>query len=96
MEQKTKVEHLWEIQPTREQLTKRIHAWSMKINKSEKKLEATKQHTEVSLMSIAHYIDPRIVVAWCIRNSVSIDMVLSTKPEWALKAESDWRFGDSS
>ncbi|KAI2492201.1 DNA Topoisomerase I (eukaryota) [Fragilaria crotonensis] len=60
--------HLWEKCPTKDQVIKRITAWSGKIAKMEMDLKHKDDNKEVSLgTSKINYMDPRISVAWCKR-----------------------------
>ncbi|KAI2489568.1 DNA Topoisomerase I (eukaryota) [Fragilaria crotonensis] len=89
--------HLWEKCPTKDQVIKRITAWSGKIAKMEMDLKHKDDNKEVSLgTSKINYMDPRISVAWCKRNEVPIEKIFSKtlrdKFNWAMAVEPDWQF----
>eukprot|EP00970_Alexandrium_tamarense_P014891 scaffold4484_cov228-Alexandrium_tamarense.AAC.2 len=91
--------HLWEKKPTKEQVTKRITAWSEKIKKMELNIKHKDDNKEVSLgTSKLNYMDPRISVAWCKRNEVPIEKIFSKtmrdKFNWAMAVTPDWQFNE--
>jgi DNA topoisomerase-1 len=94
---KFKQAHLWEKIPSKEQVAKKITAWSAKIAKMEMDLKHKDDNKEVSLgTSKINYMDPRITVAWCKRNEVPIEKVFSRtlrdKFNWAMAVLPDWEF----
>jgi DNA topoisomerase-1 len=91
--------HLWEKVPTKDQLVKRIEAWTAKINKMEMDLKHKDDNKEVSLgTSKINYMDPRISVAFCKRNEVPIEKIFSKtlrdKFNWAMAVQPDWEFNE--
>lgn len=89
--------HLWEKLPSKDQVSKRITAWTAKINKMEMDLKHKDDNKEVSLgTSKINYMDPRISVAWCKRNEVPIEKIFSKtlrdKFNWAMAAKPEWEF----
>eukprot|EP00978_Attheya_sp_CCMP212_P014180 scaffold36077_cov51-Attheya_sp.AAC.2 len=89
--------HLWDKQPSPDQIAKRIKVWSSKISKMELNLKHKDDNKEVSLgTSKLNYMDPRISVAWCKRNEVPIEKIFSKtmrdKFNWAMAVPSDWEF----
>ncbi len=91
--------HLWEKVPTKDQLVKRIEAWSAKINKMEMDLKHKDDNKEVSLgTSKINYMDPRISVAFCKRNEVPIEKIFSKtlrdKFNWAMAVQPNWEFNE--
>ena len=96
---KFKKAHLWEKVPTQDQVSKRISAWTAKINKMELDLKHKDDNKEVSLgTSKINYMDPRISVAWCKRNEVPIEKIFSKtlrdKFNWAMAVPPDWEFNE--
>lgn len=94
---KFKQAHLWDKVPSKEQVAKKITAWSAKIAKMEMNLKHKDDNKEVSLgTSKINYMDPRITVAWCKRNEVPIEKVFSKtlrdKFNWAMAVQPDWEF----
>lgn len=91
--------HLWEKVPSKDQVSKRIVAWTGKINKMEMDLKHKDDNKEVSLgTSKINYMDPRISVAWCKRNEVPIEKIFSKtlrdKFNWAMAVGPDWEFNE--
>ncbi|GAX18547.1 DNA topoisomerase I [Fistulifera solaris] len=91
--------HLWEKVPTKDQLVKRIEAWTAKINKMEMDLKHKDDNKEVSLgTSKINYMDPRISVAFCKRNEVPIEKIFSKtlrdKFNWAMAVQPNWEFNE--
>lgn len=89
--------HLWEKVPSKEQVSKKIEAWTKKIEKMEMDLKHKDDNKEVSLgTSKINYMDPRISVAWCKRNEVPIEKIFSKtlrdKFNWAMAVTPDWEF----
>jgi DNA topoisomerase-1 len=89
--------HLWEKVPTKEQVSKKIEAWTKKIEKMELDLKHKDDNKEVALgTSKINYMDPRISVAWCKRNEVPIEKVFSKtlrdKFNWAMAVDPTWEF----
>ena len=94
---KFKQAHLWEKDPTKDQVVKRIQNWNNKISKMEMDLKHKDDNKEVSLgTSKINYMDPRITVAWCKRNEVPIEKVFSKtlrdKFNWAMAVDPGWEF----
>lgn len=92
--------HLWEKVPSQEQVSKKIEAWTKKIEKMEMDLKHKDDNKEVSLgTSKINYMDPRISVAWCKRNDVPIEKVFSKtlrdKFNWAMAVTPDWEFNET-
>jgi DNA topoisomerase-1 len=88
---------LWEKVPTKEQVSKKIEAWTKKIEKMELDLKHKDDNKEVALgTSKINYMDPRISVAWCKRNEVPIEKVFSKtlrdKFNWAMAVDPTWEF----
>jgi len=97
---KFKSSHLWEKVPTKDQVAKRIQAWTAKINKMEMDLKHKDDNKEVSLgTSKINYMDPRISVAWCKRNEVPIEKIFSKtlrdKFNWAMAVPPEWEFNET-
>jgi DNA topoisomerase I len=91
--------HLWEKIPTADQVTKKIEAWTKKIEKIEMDLKYKDDNKEVSLgTSKINYMDPRITVAWCKRNEVPVEKVFSKtlrdKFNWAMAVPPNWEFNE--
>jgi len=89
--------HLWDKTPTTDQVAKRIHSWTKKIQTLEMSHKHKDDNKEVSLgTSKINYMDPRISVAWCKRNEVPIEKIFSKtlrdKFNWAMAVPSDWEF----
>lgn len=89
--------HLWDKVPSKEQVVKKIKAWSDKIAKQEMDLKHKDDNKEVSLgTSKINYMDPRISVAWCKRNEIPIEKIFSKtlrdKFNWAMAVAPDWEF----
>jgi DNA topoisomerase-1 len=89
--------HMWEKQPSKEQVAKRIESWTGKINKMEMDLKHKDDNKEVSLgTSKINYMDPRISVAWCKRNEVPIEKIFSKtlrdKFNWSMAVSPTWEF----
>lgn len=97
---KFKQAHLWDKQPTEDQVKKKITNWTQKIAKMEMDLKHKDDNKEVSLgTSKINYMDPRISVAWCKRNDIPIEKVFSKtlrdKFNWAMAVPSSWEFNGS-
>lgn len=91
--------HLWEKVPSKDQVVKRIEAWTAKINKMEMDLKHKDDNKEVSLgTSKINYMDPRISVAFCKRNEVPIEKIFSKtlrdKFNWAMAVQPQWEFNE--
>jgi DNA topoisomerase-1 len=68
-----------------------------RIRKLEQVLEEKEKNKGIALnTSKINYNDPRITVAWCKANEVSIEKIFTTilldKFVWAMNVKSDWRF----
>lgn len=97
---KFKRAHLWEKVPTKDQVSKKIQAWTKKIEKMELDLKHKDDNKDVALgTSKINYMDPRISVAWCKRNEVPIEKIFSKtlrdKFNWAAAVPPEWEFNES-
>merc|ERR1712227_412061 len=95
--QKLKIAHMYVNEPTTDQITKKLDTWTEKIKKLELDIRNKDENKEVALgTSKINYMDPRISVAWCKRNEVSIEKIfaktLRDKFVWAMSVPPTWRF----
>eukprot|EP00984_Skeletonema_dohrnii_P031481 scaffold24029_cov144-Skeletonema_dohrnii-CCMP3373.AAC.2 len=91
--------HLWEKEPSKDQVVKKIENWKEKIKKMELNIKHKDDNKEVALgTSKLNYMDPRISVAWCKRNDVPIEKVFSKtmrdKFNWAMAVPPEWLFNE--
>jgi len=91
--------HLWEKEPSKDQVVKKIENWKEKIKKMELNIKHKDDNKEVALgTSKLNYMDPRISVAWCKRNEVPIEKVFSKtmrdKFNWAMAVPPEWLFNE--
>jgi len=95
--EKLKSAHLFVNEPSADQVSKRLDTWTEKIKKLELDIRNKDENKEVALgTSKINYMDPRISVAWCKRNEVTIEKVfaktLREKFVWAMSVRPTWRF----
>merc|ERR1711988_1786651 len=95
--EKLKSAHMYLNEPTPDQITKKLDTWTEKIKKLELDIRNKDENKEVALgTSKINYMDPRISVAWCKRNEVTIEKVfaktLREKFVWAMSVRPTWRF----
>merc|ERR1711918_79133 len=95
--EKLKSAHLFVNEPSADQVSKRLDTWTEKIKKLELDIRNKDENKEVALgTSKINYMDPRISVAWCKRNEVSIEKIfaktLRGKFVWAMSVPPTWRF----
>lgn len=95
--EKLKSAHIYINEPTPDQITKKLDTWTEKIKKLELDIRNKDENKEVALgTSKINYMDPRISVAWCKRNEVSIEKIfaktLRDKFVWAMSVPPTWRF----
>merc|ERR1712054_444348 len=84
-------------EPTPDQIAKKLDTWTEKIKKLELDIRNKDENKEVALgTSKINYMDPRVSVAWCKRNEVSIEKIfaktLRDKFVWAMSVPPTWRF----
>jgi DNA topoisomerase-1 len=92
-----KYAHLFESQPTEEQVEKRLLKWQEKHDSLKHKFEEAEKNKTIALnTSKINYIDPRICVAWSKRNEFPIEKVYSAtireKFPWAMQVDSKYVF----
>merc|ERR1711918_85230 len=95
--EKLKSAHLFVNEPSADQVSKRLDTWTEKIKKLELDIRNKDENKEVALgTSKINYMDPRISVAWCKRNEVTIEKIfaktLRDKFVWAMSVSPLWRF----
>lgn len=67
-----------------------------KQKKSSQTKKETKKYEVKPINSIMHYIDPRIIIAWCKKWDIQIEKIYTkrqrTKFSWAMTAAADYKF----
>lgn len=89
--------HMFTKQPKVEDVEKRIATWKEKIRKKRLNLQAKDENKAIALgTSKTNYIDPRITVAFAVRNDIPIDKLftktLREKFHWAMETEGDFEW----
>ena len=75
-DQKFNQAHLWEKEPSADQVVKRLQNWTAKITKMEMDLKHKDDNKEVSLgTSKINYMDPRITIGWCKAKELPIEKI---------------------